>query len=1711
MFVNSQLHSDVISENTPHPLPNSLQPPNLNAGAFWEFPGPPILPVHTMSAKPLNYLKAQQPPVLLDSKYPQYTQQFHPPCLPPLYVNSTQSNNPSTSCYVQSHIEPSYLPVSDLKFQPAGQPEPQINFKNMSPVFRMSPQSHLLFLCKDPQFLPPHIQKISPHLSHSNAQGPSCHSRFKQPSVIHSPCEGTSLSQKLYKSYRLWQLYCREAKSFYSSSPDVEALACFFLPVIRAITLQCPEISLPEAVKTAVSEWEKHSNYDRMDYYHMAQKFMEFEVEELKHFWAEEKAIYSQETPRQNQNPILKNESSRLTGNRPKQSLNQDAGRRTKNPKSGPTASCCGRQVKSNIQDLFEKALEEYSEIMEALEANKKGSSEDTEDEDVNDDIENEVGAEIDMAFLSSLLSADSTTTDVPTRLDEGVPSGVPLLQTACLLSPQTTDESIYAAPHLSPSPGPSPHLHAAPQLSRPQHSKPLQPHQSNSTRSLSVDNTNGPVTETLSHSMEQLKTIVVDSGSLGHVQFKLTNLDIHKVTLARYKKCTFKSSNSTKTKTSLENRMKTVNIEKENKHMTLKQTVIEGLSNVDKDSDGKDMPLFLDKNDDLPKVENKDVKEACSTGELLLEDHSNLSVDCETGHLQEVAMLSTSSSSRQDHSTSTRPPRILSPPSHISTPERETPKEKSMSFHVETNKTKKDEGHLTSSSCCPPSLSHLSFCVLRNYSPSIAELIKKVTEVSKLVRSSLHYPCPFESFYPPSDHSSQDPTQKDGLQELTCFTEVSESTHTERMVPDAPSNCSISDHKPVFSTNTEKQDPKRTTAGIIKSSHVLDRDIKSSQDKTKPVKETSETPEALPETMEDQNLQAEQHIPHQKYAVTDHKTHVNEQQTFHLGDAYLGSLKCYSAVDIDRTKLTESSQDKTKPVKHTAKRTEVIPQIVVDQNLQDLPQMDEQSNPIVKDSTTNINPTRFSSVDQDLPSERESSPTTVLNAQDHMVSLALSKFTKYDAVTNIHSGELRDAAARSRTAQKTQYLENTSTVPECLDFNTTELSSTKADSTLDIVDLKLATNLQDSLRLVEVETPLEPVAGGAEMSSSHKDIECNSAVEDAASKESTEIDAEVTEDTNGQIGHESSLTVEHNNTQVVSKKWKETGIKRRKSNIRPVYLPGENNVQTAKVTEMTTEMPLPNTTVENGSTSAGEKSTAGDVLCMSEEELNLVQKTGAVQHKQDKSNTIQTKILATKYEEKNVTIKDTLQSSSKENLNSNKCDGSKRPNKRVTRSNTRSQASKESTAAAHRDLEIMAKAPIRNVEADSSPLSESKNISIKNKKMVDSAKEKELTKFDGTQSTVSEVSVDIMKAQRRERTATGTRQGQREAETKVAQKVRDERNEDVKSTGRCRLKYLFDEKQESGINAEKGHIPSRLERLSKQRTAENYKAYSSFLMDTRRTKRLNILPSEEVAGTLKIKAKQPNAERTTLTKKVERKHHQVMAGISTASRRSGHGRGILMDPKQTRSDTELGEDTETEWIYTDKGKMLALKESSLVEQPARITRSIERAKKEITDREKEDEITSGRTKRGKVRIKEPLESNKNTGWLNSTKKTRNRGELVAVATAKELAKICGEKCRADASGGIHSSGSGQRLRINNSVLSTNAPVKDKSKATDDNMKNSMWTRFKRGKGQNNMTDVSSMERSIRTCAPFQHSQMDKRTRERKLANDSSSNRGSQK
>uniref|UniRef100_G3R3C3 Nuclear Testis protein N-terminal domain-containing protein n=1 Tax=Gorilla gorilla gorilla TaxID=9595 RepID=G3R3C3_GORGO len=130
---------------------------------------------------------------------------------------------------------------------------------------------------------PPPAAQVAPIVSPGNA-GPwpqGAHGEGSlAPSQAKAPPADSCKPKSVYENFRLWQHYKPLARRHLPQSPDTEALSCFLIPVLRSLARRKPTMTLEEGLWQAMREWQHTSNFDRMIFYEMAEKFLEFEAEE---------------------------------------------------------------------------------------------------------------------------------------------------------------------------------------------------------------------------------------------------------------------------------------------------------------------------------------------------------------------------------------------------------------------------------------------------------------------------------------------------------------------------------------------------------------------------------------------------------------------------------------------------------------------------------------------------------------------------------------------------------------------------------------------------------------------------------------------------------------------------------------------------------------------------------------------------------------------------------------------------------------------------------------------------------------------------------------------------------------------------------------------------------------------------------------------------------------------------------------------------------------------------------------------------------------------------------------------------------------------------------------------------------------------------------------------------------------------------------------
>ncbi|KAL0970049.1 hypothetical protein UPYG_G00236450 [Umbra pygmaea] len=232
------------------------------------------------------------------------------------------------------------------------------------------------------------------------------------------------------EKFRRWQQFRDMAKLFYpDSGADAEALACFIIPVIHSLFLQFPSLPFNQGLHLAVGKWKKLSNYDRMEYYHSAQKFIEFEKmsaeERLKviprfqsgkgHNGAQAEMTGYPDSRRTVKSARQKDTKSTTTKNQSKIKKHKS----TKNV-CGPRAPLAGRLGKVNVKVVKEHVVVRYTAMEDLLHPAGVRESLEVRGQEVDEKKKEEVvdGEDSFLSYLNDLCSQEEFVNEVEALLD---------------------------------------------------------------------------------------------------------------------------------------------------------------------------------------------------------------------------------------------------------------------------------------------------------------------------------------------------------------------------------------------------------------------------------------------------------------------------------------------------------------------------------------------------------------------------------------------------------------------------------------------------------------------------------------------------------------------------------------------------------------------------------------------------------------------------------------------------------------------------------------------------------------------------------------------------------------------------------------------------------------------------------------------------------------------------------------------------------------------------------------------------------------------------------------------------------------------------------------------------------------------------------------------------------------------------------------------
>ncbi|XP_059356829.1 uncharacterized protein LOC132095733 [Carassius carassius] len=222
---------------------------------------------------------------------------------------------------------------------------------------------------------------------------------------------------EVQERFRRWQRLRETARLFCSSTSDADALACFFTRVLPSLSAQRPDLSFSAAVNTARQDWNNISVSERQTHYNTARMFTEMEKQDK-------------------------------SANRDPTVLQTD-----KHKGQHPEGKKTGRRLKKGVQELAEGALDEYSQLMDALESKVSHGSEVTaaEDQDVcelfiNQLLDDTTEAGLDMDYISSLLSTDDSQDTLPGMIPEPVAGCSDWISEDQIVSPSAVQKDFSAS-----------------------------------------------------------------------------------------------------------------------------------------------------------------------------------------------------------------------------------------------------------------------------------------------------------------------------------------------------------------------------------------------------------------------------------------------------------------------------------------------------------------------------------------------------------------------------------------------------------------------------------------------------------------------------------------------------------------------------------------------------------------------------------------------------------------------------------------------------------------------------------------------------------------------------------------------------------------------------------------------------------------------------------------------------------------------------------------------------------------------------------------------------------------------------------------------------------------------------------------------------------------------------------------------------------------
>ncbi|XP_007653360.1 NUT family member 2 isoform X1 [Cricetulus griseus] len=158
------------------------------------------------------------------------------------------------------------------------------SFINAQIALAFQPQEELWVLGSHPPTTQPVVQLVPVRSPVNSAPPPKGAVGDSGPANVQNSFPENCLSKQdsVYGNIQRWQHIKTLVQRHLSQTPDVSAFSCFLIPVLRSLAQWNPTMNVEEGLWRGLQEWQCTSNYDRMIFFEMAEKFTEFENAEEK-------------------------------------------------------------------------------------------------------------------------------------------------------------------------------------------------------------------------------------------------------------------------------------------------------------------------------------------------------------------------------------------------------------------------------------------------------------------------------------------------------------------------------------------------------------------------------------------------------------------------------------------------------------------------------------------------------------------------------------------------------------------------------------------------------------------------------------------------------------------------------------------------------------------------------------------------------------------------------------------------------------------------------------------------------------------------------------------------------------------------------------------------------------------------------------------------------------------------------------------------------------------------------------------------------------------------------------------------------------------------------------------------------------------------------------------------------------------------------------